>query len=197
MSGAKHRAKGNLIEREIVNRHEEIGVHAERYPLSGATRFRGEGHDIDVYAFGVDQAPLTAEVKGRKGADGFRMLERWLGEYDLLFLRRNRSAPLVVLPWRVWARLIGGRKSWLPEPSAQPLDAIFDAREGRAVVDEPNDKGGKHVVDADDPKRRLPAAGRSKPVSPRPAPGPALSEVTADGDAPRPPRRVAARKARA
>lgn len=104
---ARERNKGNVLEREIVKRHEEIGVRAERYPLSGASRFRGKGHDVDLYAFGMDQ-PLAAEVKGRKTADGFRLLERWLGDNDVLFLRRNRADPLVVLPWAVWARLIKG-----------------------------------------------------------------------------------------
>ena len=106
MSGAKHRQKGDRIEREIVALHEAIGIHAERYPLSGASHFRGAGHDVDVYPFGVDDAAFTAEIKGRKTADGFRMLERWLGDYDLLFLRRDRSEPLVVLPWRTYSALI-------------------------------------------------------------------------------------------
>ena len=51
MSGARHRQKGNRIERELVQRHKDIGVHAERYPLSGASRFRGSGHDIDIYGW--------------------------------------------------------------------------------------------------------------------------------------------------
>jgi hypothetical protein len=33
-------------------------------------------------------------------------LERWLGEYDILFLRRNHSDPLVLLPWHIWAALL-------------------------------------------------------------------------------------------
>ena len=33
-------------------------------------------------------------------------LDRWLGEYDLLVLKRNYADPLVLLPWRVWARLL-------------------------------------------------------------------------------------------
>jgi Holliday junction resolvase len=66
MSGACHRRKGDRLEREIVDRHREIGVHAERYPLSGASRFRGSGHDVDLYPFGREQAPLVTEVKGRK-----------------------------------------------------------------------------------------------------------------------------------
>jgi hypothetical protein len=106
VSGARHRQKGDRIEREIVDRHLAIGVKAERYPLSGASRFRGSGHDIDLYLFGADGVPAVAEVKARKDGAGFTTLERWLGKYDALFLRRNNAEPLVVLPWRVWAALL-------------------------------------------------------------------------------------------
>ena len=105
MSGAKHRRKGSRIERELVDAHRTLGIHAERYPLSGASRFRGSGHDLDVYLFGREQAPLVAEVKARKSGDGFVQLERWLGDFDALFLRRNHAEPLVVIPWRLWARI--------------------------------------------------------------------------------------------
>jgi Holliday junction resolvase len=106
MSGARHRHKGNRIERELVERHEAIGVHAERYPLSGASRFRGSGHDIDLYPFGREEAPLVAESKARKNGAGFVQLEKWIGDYDALFLRRNNADPLVLLPWRTWAALL-------------------------------------------------------------------------------------------
>jgi Holliday junction resolvase len=106
MSGAKHRAKGNRVEREIVAAHQAIGVHAERYPLSGANHFRNSGHDLDIYLFGPDQVPAVAEVKARKNGTGFVQLERWLGEYDLLVLKRNHADPLILLPWRVWTQLL-------------------------------------------------------------------------------------------
>jgi hypothetical protein len=83
-----------------------LGFHAERYPLSGASHFRGSGHDLDVYLFGREEAPIVAEVKGRQDGSGFALLERWLGEFDALFLRRNNADPLVVLSWRMWARLL-------------------------------------------------------------------------------------------
>jgi hypothetical protein len=35
--GRRSRLKGDRIEHEIVSRHAEIGIKAERYPLSGAT----------------------------------------------------------------------------------------------------------------------------------------------------------------
>jgi hypothetical protein len=106
MSGARHRRKGDRVERELVRLHTDIGVKAERYPLSGASRFRGSGHDLDVYVFGPDEAPLVAEVKARKDGSGFATLDRWLGKYDVLFLRRDHAETLALVPWRVWARLL-------------------------------------------------------------------------------------------
>ena len=100
------RDKGARIEREIVQRHRDIGIHAERVPLSGAFRYQGNGADIDVYVRGKAEAPLVAEVKARANGEGFATLERWLGENDLLFLRRDRADPLVVLPWRIWAEIM-------------------------------------------------------------------------------------------
>jgi Holliday junction resolvase len=65
--GARYRRVGNTCEREVVDRHRALGIHAERYPLSGASRFHDSGHDVDIYAF----------VKKRTG---FTQLERWLGD---------------------------------------------------------------------------------------------------------------------
>ena len=66
--GRRSPVKGDRIERKIFSRHAAIGIKAERYPLSGGSRFRGSGHDVDIYAFGKDEAPLVAEVKSRLGA---------------------------------------------------------------------------------------------------------------------------------
>jgi hypothetical protein len=109
--GRASRRKGDRIERELITLHRAIGVHAERYPLSGASRFRGSGHDIDLYPFGRDEPPLVCEAKARKNGAGFTTLEAWLGEYDCLFLRRDRADALVVLPWRTWAGLLGKVRS--------------------------------------------------------------------------------------
>jgi len=104
--GRRSRVKGDRIEREIVSRHAAIGIKAERYPLSGGSRFRGSGHDVDIYAFGKDEAPLVAEMKSRRSGAGFVTLEKWLGEHDCLFLRRDSAEAMVLLPWRVWAALL-------------------------------------------------------------------------------------------
>jgi hypothetical protein len=52
-----------------------------------------------------DAAPLTAEIKARGNGSGFTMLEKWFGDYDALFPRRDR-AELVVLPWSTWEALL-------------------------------------------------------------------------------------------
>ena len=106
MSGRRHRQKGDRAERRIVEMHLEIGVAAERRPLSGADRFQGVGADLDVYALGPDAPPLHAECKARASGEGFAVLERWLGQNDLLILKRDRAEPLILLPWRTWVALL-------------------------------------------------------------------------------------------
>jgi hypothetical protein len=104
--GRAPRARGNRRERELVNLHRAAGIHAERYPASGATQFRNSSHDLDICVFGRDEAPLVAECKARRSGGGFVQLEKWLADFDLLMLRRNNAFPLVVVPWRVWLRLL-------------------------------------------------------------------------------------------
>ena len=103
--GKASRDKGLRRERAIVDLHSKCGLRAERVPLSGATHYRGNGADVDVYVRGT--APVKAEVKARGDGDGFRTLERWLGGNDALFLWRDRAAPFVVLPLHVWLEIAG------------------------------------------------------------------------------------------
>jgi hypothetical protein len=103
--GKPSRDKGLRRERAIVEMHVKCGIHAERVPLSGAARYRGNGADIDLYLRGRDAAPLVVEVKARGDGAGFKTLERWLGDNDALFLWRDRAGPMVLLPVRVWLEL--------------------------------------------------------------------------------------------
>lgn len=83
----------------MVAAHRERGIPAERVPLSGAA---GGSYAGDVVIAGR----LRGEVKARQGGAGFALIERWLGTNDVLFLRRDRTEPLVVLPARVWFALL-------------------------------------------------------------------------------------------
>lgn len=62
--GKMQRDKGARVEREMVARHIEEGIHSERVPLSGMAKGMrmGEGHDIDVY-ISKDKAPLVGKSK--------------------------------------------------------------------------------------------------------------------------------------
>ncbi len=104
--GRPSRDKGQRRERQIVALHVDLGVHAERVPLSGASRYRGTYGDVDIYPWPPDGPPLCGEVKARRGGEGFKTLERWLGANDMLFLVRDRQEPMVVLPWGTWERLL-------------------------------------------------------------------------------------------
>ena len=103
--GKPSRDKGLRRERAIVDLHVKCGLRAERVPLSGALRYRGNGADVDLYVRGAE--PVKAEVKARGDGDGFRTLERWLGGNDALFLWRDRASPFVVLPLHVWLEIVG------------------------------------------------------------------------------------------
>ena len=104
--GRASRDKGQRRERQVVALHEDLGVRAEKVPLSGATSYQGAGHDVDVYPWGPEGPPLCGEVKARANGSGFKTLESWLDENDVLFLIRDRQEPLVVLPWDTWRRLL-------------------------------------------------------------------------------------------
>jgi hypothetical protein len=49
--------KGNRVERELVALHREVGIFCERYPLSGASRFRGSAARSGKGALGRVSAP--------------------------------------------------------------------------------------------------------------------------------------------
>ena len=106
---SKSKRKGSRIEYEIAQRHMDAGISARRVPYSGAagtlfpelTHLRG-----DVRILPDTPQELTAEVKARANGTGFKTIEKWLGDNDVLFLRRDRRDPLIVLSWDVYLRLM-------------------------------------------------------------------------------------------
>jgi hypothetical protein len=132
---AYERNKGNRVEREFVNWLKGNGVFAERVPLSGATRYQGRDHDVDVYPWGRKARALRGEVKARKDGAGSTLLRRWLGVRDFLVLHEDYADDLVVVPKQTWLALLkqnGGdapSTSTQPRPSARPDDATCAKRE--------------------------------------------------------------------
>ena len=109
--GKPSRDKGARVEREMVHALNYIpGVVAERVPLSGAAggSYVGDiSFEITPGAGDQKPQPMVAEVKARKSGDGFKTLERWLGSNDMLFLKRNRAEPLLVMPLATLRRILG------------------------------------------------------------------------------------------
>lgn len=87
---SKSRDKGRRAENAIVQLHTDIGVAAERMPLSGSL---GGKYSDDVLIAGT----VRAEVKARKNGEGFKTLETWMKNCPIMFLKRDRVEPLVVM----------------------------------------------------------------------------------------------------
>tara|TARA_R100001082_G_scaffold108825_2_gene84728 strand:- start:88 stop:459 length:372 start_codon:yes stop_codon:yes gene_type:complete len=112
MSGRTSRNKGSRVERELVNKLRDCGVYAERVPLSGSAGGQFSGDLVipvkngSLQAISPDMKELRAEVKARKDGAGFIQLEKWKGDNDLLFLKRDRREPMVVMDWDLFLGLL-------------------------------------------------------------------------------------------
>lgn len=116
MTPAGRRRKGDRVERMLVEAHVSNRIPAKRVPLSGAQ----PGWEGDILI--ADR--LRAEVKARRAGQGFKVILRWMGDNDLLFLRMDRTPPLVVMDWDLYLRMM---EAWLgergelcsPEPASE------------------------------------------------------------------------------
>jgi hypothetical protein len=123
VSGRRSRDKGGRAEREIVALHREMGLDAHRVPLSGAV----VGYKGDVLI-----GDFRCEVKARASGAGFATIERWLGDFDILFLRRDRKTPLIVMPWRTWQKVMQ-RESGVGIVGAGAADATTGGAQERTL----------------------------------------------------------------
>jgi hypothetical protein len=62
--------------------------------------------DVHIGTLPNGRQLFTAEVKARKSGAGFKTLEKWLGDNDLLFLRRNNANAIVAMPWATFIDLM-------------------------------------------------------------------------------------------
>jgi len=84
--GRKSKDKGYRLEHELVEKLKELGMNAERIPLSGRL---GGSFSNDLIVNGK-----RGEVKGR--ANGFKSLYKWLDGVDILFVRADNREWLVI-----------------------------------------------------------------------------------------------------
>lgn len=116
----RSKAKGSRIEREIVELHIELGHKGERVPLSGSLGGKYSG-DV-VLDIGVQ---LRGEVKARKSGAGFATLEKWLGDNDLLFLRKDHCKPFVAMPWRTYEMLLKAVGALLAKTTSVEIASVL------------------------------------------------------------------------
>ena len=103
--GKSQRDKGNRREREFVNYWKSEGFKSARVPLSGAAGGDYTG-DVDLYAYGPEDAPLLGEVKARGTGAGFKTIQKWIGENDFLVLHEDQKPRLYVFPEKVLRDLL-------------------------------------------------------------------------------------------
>ena len=96
-------------------------MHAERYPLSGASRFRNSGHDIDIYALGRKECPLVAECKGRKNGGGVNGVYRRLENARQAERIRSEGPPLRAMSHRCVPRPRGATTAFKGALREAPL----------------------------------------------------------------------------
>ena len=119
MSSAS-KIKGSRIEREIRDAHLKAGVPCKKMPLSGAL---GGEYAGDLQVAGT----LLAEVKARKNGIGFTMINKWMGNNHILFLRENNSEPKVVLTWDIYIQMLS---AWCKENGVPVVVAVPENEDG-------------------------------------------------------------------
>lgn len=102
---SKSKAKGTRAENKVRDLHLEAGVPAERVPLSGSL---GGKYSGDVIVGSIEQPVFKIEVKARKSGKGFATIENWLGDHDIIFLKKDRAMPFIAMPWETYIKLLKG-----------------------------------------------------------------------------------------
>ena len=98
--GKFQKSKGYRVERKLVNMFLGEGIDARRQPMSGA--LVGFPHDLVVDVLGGS----TVEAKARANGEGFKTIQRWKGNAEILLLVEDRQLPTVVLDWKYFINLV-------------------------------------------------------------------------------------------
>ena len=114
--GRSAKQRGSKEERKIAKALTELGCASRRVAMSGAqakfdSRLAGDIQiglmpPASIGALVSRDYYLLGESKVRGDGGGFKMLDEWLGENDVLFVRRNYKPTLVVMPWEQWTKLL-------------------------------------------------------------------------------------------
>jgi hypothetical protein len=99
----KPKDRGRAVENWIRDKHREHGIPCERVVGSGMFGGKLTG---DLCIPDVDHCKFRAESKARKNGAGFSTLEKWMGEDDIMFLKRNYQDPMVIMKFDLYLALM-------------------------------------------------------------------------------------------
>ena len=100
---AKAKQKGYAHEISVRNKHIEDGIPCERVPLSGSMGGKYQG---DLCVPSIEHREFILECKARKNGSGFKVIEDWIADADILFMRRNNQPDLVVMRMDTYMNLM-------------------------------------------------------------------------------------------
>ena len=103
---SRSRQKGSRIEREIAQMFRLLGFEANRVDEKMGQLGKTQSCDVDAFIDGADKPPWKVEVKARSNGEGFKNLDAWLADNELLILRKDRSEPGVYMTWTTFKRLL-------------------------------------------------------------------------------------------
>lgn len=97
------KVRGYQVEKWLERKHKENGIDCERVPLSGSM---GGKYSGDLAIPNVERRAFVCESKARRDGTGFKVIEGWLEEKDILFIKRNNQNPMIVLSWETYLKLM-------------------------------------------------------------------------------------------
>ena len=100
---AKSKIRGYNVEIQIRDKHIAYGIPCERVPLSGSM---GGLYMGDLNIPSVANLKFVLEVKARRNGSGFKVIEQWLENRDILFVKRNNQDPMVVMNFDLYLKLM-------------------------------------------------------------------------------------------
>ncbi len=100
--GKSQRDKGSRVERRILKMFQDLGMSGKRVGFLPALGIPTQG-DLEIEGMHV-------EVKARKNGEGFKVIENWLSENDMLVLVANNKEPLIVQRFSDWAKTRGNNE---------------------------------------------------------------------------------------
>lgn len=109
MSGKSSKAKGAAFEREVVLRFEEMGIKAQKMPLSGAI----PGFEGDVTIWPANHIDFKMRVECKRRARGFGTIYSAMQQSDphMVVCRDDRKDEFYILP-RETMKLVFEKMGW-------------------------------------------------------------------------------------